>query len=87
MNLRCCGASLRFAVTDYANDDQIGLVHHSSKGDTESISEFTTFVNGSWGFCIDVTGAEQLIHVHIVGQKSDAHLGKPPGTLKPVTKL
>ena len=84
---RCSGASLGLTVTDDAYTDQVGLVHDSTEGDTKSIAELTTFVDGSWSFCVDVTGAEQLIHAHIVGQKLDAHLGKPPGTLKPVTKL
>ena len=81
------GAGLGLTITNDAGDDEIGLVHDSTEGNAQGVSELTTLVDGSWSFCIDVTGPEQLIHAHIVGQKSDAHLGKPPGTLKPVTKL
>ena len=52
---RCCGASLGLTVTDDAYTDQAGLVHDSTEGDTKSIAELTTFVDGAWSLGVDVT--------------------------------
>ena len=55
VNLRRGRASLCFTITDYADDDQVGLVHDSTEGDAESVAELSTFVDGSRGLCVDVT--------------------------------
>ena len=52
---RCCGTGLGFTITDDTDTDEIGLVHDSAERDTESISQFTTFVDGTRGLGIDVT--------------------------------
>ena len=53
--VRCSGASLGFTVADYADNDEIWLVHDSTERDTERIPEFTTLVDGSWSLSVDVT--------------------------------
>ena len=53
--VRCSGASLGFTVADYADNDEIWLVHDSTERDAECICEFTTLVDGSWSLSIDVT--------------------------------
>jgi hypothetical protein len=49
-------ASFSFAVTNNAGNDKMRIVHDGTEGDTESITEFTTFMNGPRGFSIDMTG-------------------------------
>jgi len=49
-------ASFSFAVTNNAGNDKMRIVHDGAKGDTESITEFTTFMDGSRGFGIDMAG-------------------------------
>ena len=52
---RCSGASLGLTVPNDTYTDQVGLVHDSAEGDTKSIAELTTFVDGSWSLRIDMT--------------------------------
>jgi hypothetical protein len=48
------GTSLGFAITDNTSNDEIRLVHDSTIGYTEGITEFATFVNGTGSFGINV---------------------------------
>ena len=52
---RCSGTSLSLTITDNTDTDQVGLVHDSTEGDTKSIAELTTFVDGAWSLGVDVT--------------------------------
>ena len=66
---RCCGASLGLTVTNDAFTDQVGLVHDSTEGNAQSVSELTTLVDGSRGLSVDVTGA-------VVRNEAKMELGK-----------
>src|SRR6266487_487732 len=49
-------ASLRFAITDDAGHDQVGIVHGSSKGGRQGVTQFPALVNSSWNTRIEVAG-------------------------------
>jgi hypothetical protein len=53
----CSWTSLSLAVTNNAGNDKTRVIHDGAKGDTESITKFTTFMNGSRGFSIDMASA------------------------------
>src|SRR6185312_10035616 len=50
------GTSLRFAVADYARDQQIRVVECCAASVAERVAEFSTFVNGSRCFRCVVAG-------------------------------
>src|SRR5207245_10663719 len=49
------GSGLGFAVTDYAADEQVGIVERRAVGMRNRITQFTAFMNGSRRFRSDVT--------------------------------
>ena len=50
------GSRLGFAVTDYAADEQVGIVARRAVGMRNRIAQFTAFMNGSRRFRCDVAG-------------------------------
>lgn len=53
---RCgSGAGLGFTVTDDAGYDEVGLIYDCSEGDTERVSQLSTFMDSTRSFGIDVT--------------------------------
>ena len=53
---RGCGPCLGFAVADDNRGNQLWLIHNSTEGDGESVSEFTALVNRSRNLGVDVGG-------------------------------
>lgn len=60
-SVRSSGSRLCFAIADNAGDDEVWMIHYSTEADTKSISELATFVNTSWGLCINMTGLPSVI--------------------------
>jgi hypothetical protein len=44
------------AVTNDTGNDKMGIIHDSAKRNTESVAKFSTLMNGSRGFGIDMAG-------------------------------
>ena len=51
-----CRSCLCFAITDYACNDEIRVIHDCAERDTESIAQFTTFMDRAWCLGTDVAG-------------------------------
>ena len=51
-----CRSCLCFAITDYAYNDEIRVIHDCAERDTESIAQFTTFMDRPRCLSGNVTG-------------------------------
>lgn len=49
-------AGFGLAIANDTGNDKMGIIHDSAKRNTESVAKFTTLMNGSRGFGIDMTG-------------------------------
>lgn len=58
IDLRCSRTTLGLTISNNAGDNQVWVIHDCTKRDSQRVTELTTFMDGSWGFGIDVT--EQL---------------------------
>src|SRR6266699_3343783 len=47
-------SSLRFAITDDAGHNQVGIIHGSSKGGCQGIAQLPSLVNSSWNTWIEM---------------------------------
>jgi hypothetical protein len=54
-NIRCRWAGLCLPITNDAGDNKVRIIHHGTEGYTQSISQFTPFVDAARCFSIDVT--------------------------------
>jgi hypothetical protein len=78
----CSWTSFSLAVTNDAGDDKMRIIHDGTEGDTESITKFTTLMNGPGGFSVDMTGVNGKVRMHRDWPaRIVTNLGKPPGEL------
>jgi hypothetical protein len=61
VNLRRCWTAFCFSVPDDTCHNQIWVIHGRTKRDGQGITEFTSFMNCPWGFCIDVTEGVSIV--------------------------
>jgi hypothetical protein len=69
------GSSLTLTITNDSNSDHVGFVHDTTVRDSETVSKFSSFVDGTGGLMSEVVDKGMLT-------SALTWEGNPPGILK-----
>lgn len=90
MDLRGSRTGFRFSIANHTGDNKIRVIHDRTERDSQGITQFTTLMNRTGSFCIDMAVEREEKEVSNMSTRSkpqpqasrSRYLGSPALVLK-----